>query len=302
MATSFSPAQLERFRREAKKLSRELSITHSEALDRIAAQHGFTNWSLLAKHSAAVQPPETVDELLSTSSRYRYYLHGDVVEGEPGRCYCARCDVFWELNHFHPTSWHKDGEDGERFLSSLASWNKLTPSEKGNRYRPANAPNVLQQASEAARAAREATRSPFHKWLEGQRGRNDPVGDLADDVFGDKSFPLGASTRREVEEYLSRYGNHVIRALRDAWREFQSSPKKTLAQALAAELGITESEAEELADVEAQELTGNSGEMTYSYLFDFTDCASPKLAAKLRKKHGSLQLEVGPWFFEGVQE
>lgn len=302
MATSFSPAQLERFRREAKKLGRELFITHSEALDRIAAQHGFTNWSLLAKHSVAVQPPDTVKERPSTPSRYRYYLHGDVVEGEPGRCYCARCDVFWELDHFHPTSWHKDGEDGERFLSSLAKWNKLTPSERGNRYRPENAPNVLQQEAEAARAAREATRSSFHRWLEGQRGRNDPVGDLADDVFRDKSFPLGASTRREVEEYLSRHGAHVIRAVREAWREFQSPPKKTLTQALAAELGITESEAEELADVEAQELTGNSGEMTYSYLFDFTDSASPKLAAKLRKKRGSLKLEVGPWFFEGVQE
>jgi uncharacterized protein YozE (UPF0346 family) len=301
MATSFSPAQLERFRREAKKLGRELSLTHSEALDRIAAQHGFTNWSLLAKHSVAVQPTDKVNEPSSSSSRYRYYLHGDVVEGEPGSCYCARCDVFWELDHFQPTSWHKDGEDGGRFLSSLARWNKLTPSEKGNRYRPANAPNVLQQAAEAERAAREATRSPFHRWLEGQRGRSDPVGDLADDVFRDKSFPLGATTRREVREYLSRYGNHVISALREAWREFQSPPKMSLKQALATELGITESEAEELADVEPQELTGHSGEMTYSYLFDFTDCASPKLAAKLRKKHGSLQLEVGPSFFEAVQ-
>ena len=52
MATSFSPAQLERFRREAKKRSRELSINHSEALDRIAVQNGFTNWSLLSKHSS----------------------------------------------------------------------------------------------------------------------------------------------------------------------------------------------------------------------------------------------------------
>lgn len=52
MATSFSFSQLERFRREAKKLKRELSITHSEALDRIAAQHGFKNWSLLVRHSA----------------------------------------------------------------------------------------------------------------------------------------------------------------------------------------------------------------------------------------------------------
>lgn len=45
-----SPVQLERLRREAKKLKRELGITHSEALDRIAARYGFANWSQLAKH------------------------------------------------------------------------------------------------------------------------------------------------------------------------------------------------------------------------------------------------------------
>lgn len=74
--------------------------------------------------------------------------------------------------------------------------------------------------------------------------------------------------------------------------------RKTLAQALAEELNIDVTEAEELTDVEAQELTGHSGEMTYGYLFDFTDQTSPELAAKLMKQHGSLQLEVGPSFFE----
>lgn len=304
MATFFSPSQLERFRREAKQLGRRLSITHSEALDRIAAQHGFTNWSLLSKHSDAAQTTTTEAEPPSASrnSGNRYYLHGDVVEGEPGQCYCARCDVFWDLKHFQPVSWHKDGGDGERFLSSLESWNKLTASEKGNRYRPANAPNVLQVAAEAARDAREASRSRFHKWLEGQRGRNDPVGDLARDVLGDKGFPLGASTRHEVEDYLSRYGNHVIQSVRQAWREYQSPPSKTLAQALAEKLGISVPDAAQLANVEPQELTGHSGEMTYSYLFDFTDQVSPKLAAKLLKKRGSLRLEVGTEFFDALQK
>lgn len=227
MAISFTLAQLERFRREAKNLGRELSITHSEALDRIATRHGFTNWSLLAKHNNTGSVPVTVVEPLvaSGSVRHRYYLHGDMQEGELGKCYCVRCDLFEDLSHFQPTSWHKDGDDGERFLSSLARWNKLTLSEKGNRYRPANALNVLQQAAEAARVAREQARSPFHLWLEGQRGRNDPVGDLAQDVLGDKGFPLGASTRREIESYLSRYGDHIVHALGQAWREYQAPPK-----------------------------------------------------------------------------
>jgi hypothetical protein len=80
-----------------------------------------------------------------------------------------------------------------------------------------------------------------------------------------------------------------------------SPPTKTLAQALAAELNIDIADAELLTDVEAQELTGNSGEMTYSYLFDFSGQVSPELAAKLMEQHGSLQLEVGPWFFDGIK-
>lgn len=75
---------------------------------------------------------------------------------------------------------------------------------------------------------------------------------------------------------------------------------RTLAQALADELGIEHSEAEQFVDAEPQALTGSSGEMTYGYLFDFTDYASPALAAKLLAKHGSLQVEVGVNFFDGI--
>lgn len=302
MAISFSTAQLERFRREAKKFCRESSITHSEALDRIAVQLGFTNWSLLVKHSDA--PPaniRTEPPSASRNARHRHYLHGDVVEGEPGKCYCARCDQFCDLSHLQPTSWHEDGKDGERFLSSLARWDKLAPAEKGNRYRPADAPNVLQHAAEGARATREASRSQFHRWLERQRNRNDVVGDLAGDVLSDKHFPLSVASRREVEDYLSHYGSHVISAVRQAWREFQGLPTRTLAQALAEVLGISAAEAEELVGVEPEELTGHSGEMTYGYLFDFTTHASPKLTAKLLKKRGSLQLEVGPSFYDAIE-
>ncbi|EGK70637.1 hypothetical protein METUNv1_03106 [Methyloversatilis universalis FAM5] len=185
MSISFSPAQLERFRREAKKLSRESSITHSEALDRIAIRRGFKNWSLLVKYSEALSAiSRTEPPSASRNARQRYYLHGDVVEGEPRQCYCARCDALVDLSHFQPGNGHEDGKDGDRFLSSLARWNTLAPSKKGSRYRPADAENVLQHAAEAARAALEAARSPFHKWLERQRDRNDEVGDLACDVFG----------------------------------------------------------------------------------------------------------------------
>lgn len=52
MGTLYSTAQLNRFRREAKKLSRDLSIRHCEALDRIASEHGFPNWSIFVKTCA----------------------------------------------------------------------------------------------------------------------------------------------------------------------------------------------------------------------------------------------------------
>lgn len=81
----------------------------------------------------------------------------------------------------------------------------------------------------------------------------------------------------------------------------ESAPLKTLAEALAEELGVSATEAEELADAEPMELTGHSGESFSGYEFDFTRYASPKLAAKLMKKRGSLQLSVGPWFYDGIR-
>ncbi len=52
MATIFSTAQIERFKREAKRLCRTTpSQSHSAALDHIAVQNGYPNWSLLHKHS-----------------------------------------------------------------------------------------------------------------------------------------------------------------------------------------------------------------------------------------------------------
>ena len=54
---TFSAAQIERFKREAKELRRTSPLSHSEALDRIAGANGFPNWSLLMKHSDADDGP-----------------------------------------------------------------------------------------------------------------------------------------------------------------------------------------------------------------------------------------------------
>ena len=53
MTASFTIAQVERFKREAKRLHRDTNISHSQALDQIASANGYRNWSLLAKHSDA---------------------------------------------------------------------------------------------------------------------------------------------------------------------------------------------------------------------------------------------------------
>jgi len=227
MATSFSSAELERFRREAKRLGRELSITHSEALDRVAARHGYQNWSLLSKHSNVAdtpptflphRKPPTVPSVAATVSRY--YLHGDVLADDPTKCFCARCDYRVDPSHFDGAGHHGDGEDGARYLSSLAIHNGLPATRKAARYRPDDAPNVLAARAVSERDAYEVSRAPFHRWLEGQSKRDDMVGDLATDILGDRSFPVGLTTRKQVENHLAWHGAHVVRAIRQAWSEF----------------------------------------------------------------------------------
>lgn len=47
--TAFTLAQIEHFKDQAKRLSRTRQISHSKALDEIAATHGFNNWQLLVR-------------------------------------------------------------------------------------------------------------------------------------------------------------------------------------------------------------------------------------------------------------
>lgn len=50
MPVTFTPAQVEQFKLRAKHISRETNTSHSEALDQIAREYSFNNWSLLIKH------------------------------------------------------------------------------------------------------------------------------------------------------------------------------------------------------------------------------------------------------------
>lgn len=78
-------------------------------------------------------------------------------------------------------------------------------------------------------------------------------------------------------------------------------PSRSVSEAYAELLGLELHEVGDLVDVEAMELDGNSGEMTYGYLLDFTDYASPEVTKKILQRHASLRIEVGPSFFDHVR-
>jgi hypothetical protein len=152
----------------------------------------------------------------------RHYVHGDQHESNPSQYFCASCDLFVPADHFDA---EHAGEAEERFFASLLKWQRRPAQSKMNVRRPATATNLLAAAATAQRTAREASRSPFHRWLEQQLKRNDPVGDLARDVKGDRDFPIAGNSRLALERYLGRSGAvpEAIRALRAAWREFETA-------------------------------------------------------------------------------
>lgn len=47
----FSPEEISTLKKQAKVLKKSLGISHAQALDRVANDNGYTNWSLLQKHS-----------------------------------------------------------------------------------------------------------------------------------------------------------------------------------------------------------------------------------------------------------
>jgi hypothetical protein len=92
MSTAFTPPQIERLKREAKRFARDNSLTHSESLDRIAGLNGYSNWSLLMKHSSPLadvnaMPPwifrrstDDMREVLRKVPRDRYRSRDEVAK------------------------------------------------------------------------------------------------------------------------------------------------------------------------------------------------------------------------------
>ncbi len=236
MSTSLSSAQVEQLRRNAKRLGRTLLISHSEALDRIAARHGFKNWSLLSKHSTpASSPAGAIHDTPPTAPipseakaawapRRRYYLHGDRYEDDQSRYYCAQCDVFFDADHFASHGPYT----GERYLASLARWAKSGGRSKMDWRRPDDAANLLHESAIAARAQYQALRPAFSEWLQLQRKRTragerrDNVGFMALELITSRGLPKTPKSLPLLREHYQRHGaqHYVQEALEKAWGEF----------------------------------------------------------------------------------
>ena len=222
MTMTFTPALLEQSRRNAQRLARAQNLKTYEAQDLIAQAHGFKNWSLFAKRckSIQVQQPSRFQSLIKT----RYYAHGDQSEDDPSLYFCSMCDFFGEASHFDIA--HRQGH-AERLQERLKTYAKWPADSAARSYRPADAANLFSQALAILvieQKARAASRSRFYRWLELQRDRDDPVGDLAYDITKDEKFPTDASLRK-TREYLEGkwVSERVKEALQAAWSEFSAA-------------------------------------------------------------------------------
>ena len=234
MQASPSPALIEQSRRNAKRLAKQTGLPLNQAQDQIAQSHGFGNWSQFAKardKTKSVSPPVPAPAPRGPRGPRgpRRYLHGDQDERNPAVYYCAECDVFGEPDHFDRP--HRVPH-GERALSAIERFKRSPSDYTSIGHRPENPPNILQPAIESeklARAAREAARGLFHRWLEQQRDRDDPIGDLAYDVMRDKNFPTGVRSLKEAKQYLGNgWGrHHALKAMTAAWREFDDLSKNS---------------------------------------------------------------------------
>ena len=64
----------------------------------------------------------------------------------------------------------------------------------------------------------------FTTWLKAQRGRDDPVGDLARDAAADRHWPKAAKSLPRLLDYLAGRGAcpGAVEACRRAWAEFRA--------------------------------------------------------------------------------
>lgn len=207
---------------EVQTLESEDGLIYGYVFDFTSAASETVARKIKRKHgSLSVQMPANfLDRVHGRAAvATRYYVHGDQHEADAGRFFCQQCDLLVDAMHFdaeHP------GQAEERYFASLRRWQRRPARTKINLRRPNDAANALADIAEAARRSREASRSRFHRWMEEQLGRDDPVGDLARDIQQDRHFPISEASRDPLRRYVGRVARDVAVAevFDGAWAEF----------------------------------------------------------------------------------
>lgn len=151
----------------------------------------------------------------------RYYLHGDEVDSELATYYCAFCDLFVTQKHFSEIS--HSATDKDKYDRSVKSWTIIKKESLGRLYRPNNSSNLF---SHLPKPKKPKTGS-FYRWVAKQKDRDDPIGDLSQDIKRDKQFPLETNSLSILTEYLvrNRACDEAIQALAEAYAEFKAEFK-----------------------------------------------------------------------------
>jgi len=151
----------------------------------------------------------------------RYYLHGDLYELANDKYYCALCDLFEMKEHFYSDEYHK-ANNQKKYIGSLERFKKANRAFLKNNSRPKDAVNLFSDIPKK-RYGR------FYHWLKKQKDRDDPIGDLANDVLTDSSFPLETDSYKIIKNHLifKRACDEAIQALKEAYDEYKINNNKS---------------------------------------------------------------------------
>lgn len=149
----------------------------------------------------------------------RYYLHGDQ-ELYEDMYYCAFCDLFCDTNHFY-NQIHKDSNHLDRYNHSLQAFENLKKNYLGRYDRPEATNNLFSHLPKELKP----TKSRFYRWLMQQLDRDEPIGDLANDIKRDSSYPIATDSIKIIKAYLISQGacDQALQALEESWEEFKSN-------------------------------------------------------------------------------
>jgi len=150
----------------------------------------------------------------------RYYIHGDLVDNMYNHFYCQLCDTFELKEHFNLPDHVNRNED--KFIMSFEGLKKANPKFLKAHKRPNEAVNLFSYVLKI-----KPKISRFYRWLVKQKDRDDPIGDLSNDVIGDSKFPKERETLHSIKNYLifKRACDEALQALDEAFYEFNSKRK-----------------------------------------------------------------------------